>query len=270
MARKMRKGVRLNRPHLLLQTLDVPLQVEETHSTGMVARLDKSFELESTVRIEFRDPLQTTHSYMINCSVQSLEAKGDGYELRLGYLMAYTTGSVRALIEFLANGLGVGGLEPGDFVEIHRGWGYWFPSSSTVMPREEVISQGSDLFARRRDPRATVRVAVKLTVGGQTSEGQAFNISRSGLFVTSDTVHPSVGEIMGVTYPIVVRHQEYPLVLACKICWVMPPDTQRPYTALGVKITDPSQSKVIKDWRRYVDHELQFASMLRLSVVPSV
>ncbi len=266
---KARKGVALNRPHLVLQTLDVILSVEHAHTTGLVATLEKPLQLEPTVQIEFRNPLLATKSFLMNCSVQSLEPRGNGYELRLGYLMAYTTGSVRALIEFLANGLGVGGLEPDDFIEIHRGWGYWFPSSRDVLPREEMISQGSELFARRRDPRATVRVPIKLHVAGQTGEGQAFNISRSGLFVTSEICQPGLGDVVGVTYPIVVGHQEQPLVLASKVCWIIPAGGDRTYTALGVVITDPDNSKAVQAWKRYVDHELQFASMLRLSVVPS-
>lgn len=187
----------------------------------------------------------------------------------------HTTSGRATLREFLVAVLGMHSINREMEVAGAGGWFYWLepepaPAQAEPDQPEAPSPPGGGAFERpderRRDPRVPVRVKVRWRLQNMVKKGRAYNISRRGVFIVSDTPIPRLGEQVRVTYPVTIHIKTVTIQLVGRVCWTSNGNhSTTGHHGFGIAIEgfgDPVDERV---WEQYVDNEVTFSrSTLRI------
>jgi Tfp pilus assembly protein PilZ len=133
------------------------------------------------------------------------------------------------------------------------GWFYRFPvGKESNMDTTELPAVGAD--TKRREPRVTVRVGVSVRHGLGTHRSRVYNVSYSGLFLTSEEVLPGMGDKVEVVYPIPLADRQSEIYIVGKVMWSAPGMSSAKGGGFGISVESVEDGANGDLWRRYVDH----------------
>lgn len=240
-------------PVLLLQTEDIPLSVADMDSQGMTVAVDSRLVLEGIVRVGFQHTGEHPGYVVMATAAVSSESSDRRSELRLDFLALHSRAGFQCIQEFLKVRMGIEQLPDNAFKAGAGGWFYRFPAedkSSTDTTELPAVGAGT----KRREPRVTVRVGISVRHGLGTHRSRAYNVSYSGLFVTSEEVLPPMGDRVEVIYPIPVSGRQSEIYLKGKVMWSAPGMSSAKGGGFGISIESVEDGANGEIWRKYVDH----------------
>lgn len=241
------------RPVLLMQTEDIPLSVADVDHEGMTVAVDSRLMLEGIVRVGFQH--EGTHSgyiVMATAAVSSI-SEDRRSELRLDYLALHSRAGFQCIQEFLKTRMDIDRIPENAFKAGAGGWFYRFPAedqTGTDTTEMQAVGEGT----KRREPRVTVRVGVSVRHGLGSHRSRVYNVSYSGLFLTSEDVMPAMGDKVEVIYPIPVSGRQSEIYLKGKVMWFAPGMSSAKGGGFGISVESVEDGANGELWRRYVDH----------------
>ena len=260
MSQGWKQRLQNTKPTLTLPTEDVDLEIVELDQQGFRASVDGELVAEGLVRASFQH--EGTHSGRVigALEVEHSELSGQSTEIRLRFLALHTKQGPQVLQDFLALRLGHERSDLSVFKENRSGFFYKFPSVETKPPGfQKGEGQSPSGIAQRRAPRVSVRMPVNIIIGSEEHEGMTYNISATGLFVSSETVVPPMNSVIQVMYPVPWGPRTIQVVLTGKVMWAMESMTSRRGGGFGLHLSDINDRSDGRIWKTYVQRELVFA-----------
>jgi hypothetical protein len=236
------------------------MEIQDLDLQGMTVKVTGELVAQGLVRASFYH--EGTHSGRIvgALEVEDSDLFGSHTELRLRFLALHTKLGPQLLQDFLALRLGQERPDLGVFKENRSGFFYKFDSVTTNPPSfQKGEGKAPEGIAQRRAPRVSVRMPVNVIMGSEEHEGMTYNISATGLFVSSETVVPPMNSTIRVMYPIPMGPRTIQAVLTGRVMWAMESMTSRLGGGFGVHLSEVNDRSDGELWRNYVQRELVFA-----------
>jgi hypothetical protein len=240
-------------PVLLLQTQDIGLSVSELDDQGMTVAVDQRLMLEGIVRVGFQHDGKHPGYIVMATAAVSATSSDRRSELRLDFLALHSRGGFECIQEFLNSRMDIVDIPSSAFKAGAGGWFYRFPAedkTSTDTTELPLVGAGT----KRREPRVTVRVGVSVRHELGTHKARVYNVSYSGLFLSSEDVLPGMGDRLEVIYPIPVNGRQNEIYLTGHVVWSASGMSSAKGGGFGISVDNVEDGGNGKIWRRYVDH----------------
>tara|TARA_B100000029_G_scaffold440582_1_gene457805 strand:- start:454 stop:918 length:465 start_codon:yes stop_codon:yes gene_type:complete len=138
------------------------------------------------------------------------------------------------------------------------GWLYKFDA----MGAAKSASSTQDPDKQRREPRASVRVPLKIRIGFEDHVAEAYNVSASGLFIILDTAQVKVGSTVKIEYPVFWQGGHTDVSIKGRVCWEIESTTGDTGSGYGLVIEELDDGNNGDVWTSYVDREVAFGKLV--------
>jgi len=257
------------RPTLLLETEDVAVKIVGWGYDGLRVVAPGQHRVRGNVRVRFDHQganhgviqmLSTVNSYVIAYPKSGVET-----ELCLRYRAVHTDVSEDTLVDFLQDDLRLTELDEDDVEKRPEGWFYKFPETpgKELYNNQPAFITENDPALRRKEERVSVRVPLTYYLGDDRCEGTAYNVSMSGVYITSPETIPPMDTPVRIFFPLANAGTSEQAIIQGKVCWTAP--------AMGptgggfcVRIENLQDGDDGDIWRAYVKGETTFGGTLQV------
>lgn len=250
----------------LFETGDVPCEVIGISPIGLEVRLNGYGRPQDSLRLAFDYEGPHRGAVRALCAVDGRRESESGDLLYLRLIALHSVSGVLTITGFLQDSLEIDRVETAAFREGAGGWFYsfkarWKAEESTApkpTPSAESVEQ------KRREARIAVRDKVELVLDGKNHQARAYNISRSGVYVLTDTVLPPVGVHLTIIYEIPFSGGSVQARLHGEVMWSMASMDSATSGGIGVVLGEIEDGAGGSAWHDYVDREADFGESIPL------
>ncbi len=251
--------IQLTQPRLMLQTSDVPLVINSIDRDILQVFTDRSVHVERMARVAFQHYGNHSGLVVLGAAVKAQATSAEGTEIQLRLLALFNKKQPECVEEFLTQRMGRDISSPIAFNEQTGGWLYKFEAMSAA---SKPAAAEPDSEKNRREPRASVRVALKIRVGFEDHVGEAYNVSTSGLFIILDTAQLKVGTMVQISYPVFWHGGHTDVAIKGRVCWEIESMTGGAGSGYGLIIEELDDGNNGDVWNAYVDREVAFGKLV--------
>jgi hypothetical protein len=257
---------RTNAPKLLLNTRDMTVTVLDANAQRLTVRVQEPITLDNTVRVRFDAGPDLDSPVLALLNVLNTHAQQEDTVINLEWVAIHTRGGAECLLHLLGNVLGMESVHPAAFRKGQGGVFYRFPHSRRKNrgpldgPKR---STSSPAHPDRTETRVSVRVPITIHWSIHSTEGAAYNISKTGLYIAATGTIPEKGTHIEVIYPIPYGDESVTVRLASEVVWEMSDTSAIGGGGIGVLILVAEDGADGRRWREYVDREIAFGAIPR-------
>lgn len=174
---------------------------------------------------------------------------GDATEVCLVHRAAWAGGGREALLVFLRDFLHLPDVPAGQLSCRKNGWFCTF-GTDAIGPEPQAPKDGA---SRRRETRH--RVQAKLSWAGADDhwqDGLAYDVSSSGLFLTTDAALPTRGDEVWILFPLSHGTEHVDARLQVRVCWVVE-GMELTGGGFGVQICGVEDGLDGAGWRTFIE-----------------
>jgi Tfp pilus assembly protein PilZ len=261
---KLLAGFSERNPVLLLATSDMPVRLVQVMGRSIEIRTPDAIVPDEKIRLRFENFGE--HPGRIQAMVQVDSVADDNRQFSLSFLAFHSQEGRSCLEEFIESFLF---LSPEHIQEYKAGADGTFciltrdsesPAKCLTQPSTSISSRAQSEADKpeRVEVRVPVRTRVAFQFAGQMQPGEAYNISNSGLFITTHEKLPSNGSSVTVFYPVRDGVDLTRISLEGVVCWSSASMASATGGGFGVHFTRIDDQRNGALWREHVDEELAF------------
>lgn len=241
---------------LLTNTGNIALKVLSLGKSRMLVRTPEPVKLPNQVRVGFAHRGKHQGRIVMLAQVSSVQTEVGTTLIKLEYIALHSMDGKECLSEFVVRDLAHSDIEESRYRFGRGGWFYQLELKAIPIVRDDL--EVEDGASQRREERIPVRVPLMYAHAGDAFRGEAYNISRNGLFVLTESRLPLQDDLVEVTFPILHGPQMSKVRITGKVCWVGAGMSAADGGGIGLKIEGWASQDDEELWGAFVQRELEF------------